>query len=264
MNKKDRKALAEEQLEYITNMSTENSINNTKIFKIQFKVPHKYESKYEDTEIQVVEQSTISATLKECNTDGLVTVLNFASAVRPCGGWLQGGTGQEESLASATTLYIPLQKAATKMYKLNEEDPQNGYYHNFAVYTPDVSIVRNSDGELLETHSNISVISVPSVNTTRVFEYAQKKKMDFIDTRKTIDIVMKSRCVSILKIAAKYDTETLILGAYGCDQTSKNNPNTVSWVFKNLLSREFNGVFKKVVFAIQDENNLDSFNQVLM
>ena len=73
---------------------------------------------------------------------------------------------------------------------------------------------------------------------------------------------MESRCTAILKVAAKYDTEVLILGAFGCD-VFRNNPNDVAWTFKKLLDKTFSGVFKKVVFAIPEEGaNLEAFTQI--
>jgi uncharacterized protein (TIGR02452 family) len=263
MNKKERTAAAEEHYKLINNLQveTKKSITKTKIFKINVDIPSpKYEPKYEKTEIQVVSQSLVTTTLKEVSDD-LVTILNVSSATNPCGEWLNGGIGQEESLASSTTLYLPLQQSASKMYELNEDNEKNGYYQDLAVYTPGVIFIRNIDGVLLEKQTSVSVISVPAVNSARVLEHAKKKRLNINNTEKTIDKIMKSRCVAILKIAAKYETHVLILTAYGCG-TCKNNPHTIAWIFKNLLSKEFKGVFKKVIFCIQDKVQLESFENM--
>ena len=71
--------------------------------------------------------------------------------------------------------------------------------------------------------------------------------------------VMESRCSAILKVAAKYNTDVLILNAFGCG-VFKNNPNDVAWIFKQLLERTFSRVFKKIIFAI-DNDNVDVFRK---
>jgi uncharacterized protein (TIGR02452 family) len=264
MNKKERITAAKEHYKLINNLQveTEKSITKTKIFKINVDVPpSKYEEKYEKTEIEVVGQSVVTTSLKEFSENVLVTILNVSSATNPCGEWLTGGIGQEESLAASTTLYLSLQQSASKMYELNENNEKNGYYQDLAVYTPNVIFLRNIDGVLLDKQTSVSVISVPAVNSGRVLEHAKKKRLNIHNTEKTIDKIMKSRCVAILKIAAKYETQILILTAYGCGDC-KNNPHTIAWVFKNLLGKEFKGVFKKVIFSIQDKVQLESFENM--
>lgn len=63
-----------------------------------------------------------------------MTVLNFASAKHPGGGWLNGSMAQEESLALATTLYLPLSKTAKPMYDRNEMNPKLGFYNDLIVF----------------------------------------------------------------------------------------------------------------------------------
>ena len=184
-----------------------------------------------------------------------MTVLNFASAKHPGGGWLNGSMAQEESLALATTLYLPLSKTAKPMYDRNEMNPKLGFYNDLIVYSPDVLVFRDDDGEFIEKAFPIAVISVPAVNAGNVRDNVKKMTA-------RIKTVMESRCTAILKVA-KYDTEILILGAFGCG-VFKNNPNDVAWMFKQLLGKTFAGVFKKVVFAIpQGDKNMESFEQII-
>ena len=269
MSRKQRKQKAEEHLDMISNLSgnkletLNKSINNTKIFGIKVGVPPPiYEQRYEDTEIRVDETTTINAVIANHSLnspDEVMTVLNFASTKHPCGDWLKGGTSQEESLAHATTLYIPLVRTAKPMYDLNERDTKNGFYQDLMVYTPNVIVLRDDVGDLLETHFNVSIISVPAVNTCNVYEHAKKKHIGsrLMDTQ--IHKVMESRCSAILKVAAKYNTDVLILNAFGCG-VFKNNPNDVAWIFKQLLERTFSRVFKKIIIAI-DNDNVDVFRK---
>ena len=63
----------------------------------------------------------------------------------------------------------------------------------------------------------------------------------------------------ILKIAADQGAEILILGAFGCGVFGQA-PAEVANVFKEFLRNEFNGCFKKVIFAIPDK---ESYNYLV-
>lgn len=270
MSRRQRKARAEEHYEFITHLEShhqeivDRSIKNTKIFGIQVGVPSPvYEQRYKETKIELQSCTTINAIFNSGTWGDKMTVLNFASAKHPGGGWLNGSMAQEESLALATTLYLPLSKTAKPMYDRNEMNPKLGFYNDLIVYSPDVLVFRDDDGEFIEKAFPIAVISVTAVNAGNVRDNVKKKRLDMNKMTARIKTVMESRCTAILKVAAKYDTEILILGAFGCG-VFKNNPNDVAWMFKQLLSKTFAGVFKKVVFAIpQGDKNMESFEQII-
>jgi len=269
MSRKQRREHAEEHLAFIQNLPADQqilvdlSIKETKIFQIKVGIPPPvYEPRYEETDIHVVDGTTIQTVLDyKVDPEQLVTVLNFASATHPGGGWLRGSRAQDESLAMASTLFFPLSKVASKMYSLNEKDPKNGFYQDLIVYSPHVAVLKDDDNELLNTPVYMSVISVPAVNVGVVHEYTEKKRLDLYQIDSQIKKVMMSRCTAILKVAAKYNTDTLILGAFGCG-VFRNNPNDVAWTFSQLLNKQFLGVFKKVIFAIPNDKNLGVFQQI--
>ena len=65
--------------------------------------------------------------------------------------------------------------------------------------------------------------------------------------------VMEDRIDHILYSAYKNKVDCLILGAFGCGVFS-NDPKDVATIFKNLLEIKYNKTFKKVVFAIPNQN----------
>ena len=62
---------------------------------------------------------------------------------------------------------------------------------------------------------------------------------------------MIERMRRILMICAEKKLEVLVLGAFGCG-VFKNSPHFVATQWKKLLNEKFEGVFRKVVFAIYD------------
>lgn len=255
MSRKQLIQKAEEHNEFLKNLPedlkkiVDSSIHQTKIFGIKVGVPCPlYKSKYNDSKI-LFEQNNIMTSILNQTTDGLITILNVGSMKSPGGGWLKGYMEKEESIIHATTLYPSLLHGAKEIYNRNENDPKDGYYQDLIVYTPNVVI--------LENQKTISVITVPAVNALKVFEHTLKKHQNLQSASIQIKKVMESRCVAILKIAAKYNTEVLILDSFGCDS------NDIAWIFGQLLKKTFKGVFKNVIFAIQEQENMEIFQSII-
>ncbi|KJA27582.1 hypothetical protein HYPSUDRAFT_34684 [Hypholoma sublateritium FD-334 SS-4] len=81
-------------------------------------------------------------------TDRRIGVLNFASAKKPGGGFINGSQAQEESIARSSTLYPSLTTdVATQFYGHYIDDPDNPYYTHAMVYSPNVILIRNDNGE---------------------------------------------------------------------------------------------------------------------
>ena len=269
MSRKELVQKAEKHFEFLENLTddlkiiTDSSINQTKIFGIKVGVPCPlYKSKYDDSQV-TVEQNTIVPIILDQKTDGLISILNVGSMKNPGGKWLKGYTTQEESIVHASTLYLSLVHGAKEIYDRNDNDPKGGYYQDLIVYSPNVIMLKDDDGYALKNPKTISVITVPAVNALRVCEHDMKKHKNLYDSMEQIKKIMESRCTAVLKVAAKYNTEVLILGAFGCDEVFKNNPNDIAWVFDQLLKKTFKGVFKKVIFCIPDEENLEIFQSII-
>lgn len=81
--------------------------------------------------------------------DNKIGILNFASAKNPGGGFLNGASAQEESIARSSTLYASLKSEAVEpFYDLHRHDPQAGYYSHTMIYSPNVLLLRDDEGTL--------------------------------------------------------------------------------------------------------------------
>ncbi len=65
----------------------------------------------------------------------------------------------------------------------------------------------------------------------------------------------KEKIRTILRIAGKYNHDSLVLSAFGCGAFA-NPPNHVAELFKEVFSEdEFFGFFRNIVFAIFEDHN---------
>jgi uncharacterized protein (TIGR02452 family) len=174
-------------------------------------------------------------------------ILNFASAKNPGGGFLTGSAAQEESITRASGLY-PCISQMDKMYATNAKDRKCLYY-DFAIYSPQVPIIRNSDDELQKPY-NIDIVTCPAVNAN----VARQRGCSEDEINET----MRRRIDIILTIFAKHGCETIVLGAFGTGVFG-NYPDIVAHLFKDALKGEFKNVFKHVHFAITDRQRAECF-----
>ncbi|CAA7260612.1 unnamed protein product [Cyclocybe aegerita] len=125
-----------------------------------------------DTKIVIGEYSTLVGARKLHETVGsdldakseTIGALNFASAKKPGGGFLNGSQAQEESIARASTLYPSLITPAAKdFYQLYAEDPDNAFYTHAMVYSPAVVLMRNDKGDW-KSPIEVDVLSSAAVN----------------------------------------------------------------------------------------------------
>ncbi len=69
------------------------------------------------------------------NPNSKITILNFASAKNPGGGFLNGSQAQEESIARATTLCKSLRKYDKEFYQYHR-DLKSPLYSNLMIHSP--------------------------------------------------------------------------------------------------------------------------------
>lgn len=186
-------------------------------------------------------------------------VLNFASARNPGGGFLNGSGAQEESLARATGLY-PCISEVTEYYQKNRQSG-TGLYTDNMIYSPRVPVIRDDNGDFLESPFRISILTAPAVNRKAVEENEPERLSEVKPT-------MNGRIKKVLKVAADNNHKELVLGAWGCG-VFDNDPRTISKLFKKNLEGEdsFRKEFGKVIFAVLDEpspnSNFEVFGEVL-
>uniref|UniRef100_A0A7S2RNQ6 Microbial-type PARG catalytic domain-containing protein n=1 Tax=Mucochytrium quahogii TaxID=96639 RepID=A0A7S2RNQ6_9STRA len=211
-----------------------------------------------NTETFVCNLSTLKAgqAMKEMmGHDGTVTVLNFASAKRPGGGFRKGANAQEESLARTSCLYSCLEQFLQRgnMYDVNKHCDL--LYTDCAIFSPDIPFIRTCD-PIWSTFSSplrLSVITIPAPNAGAFLEKTKKTKQDL----KKVDIALRKRIERMLNIAKENRCANLVLGAFGCG-VFQNSSRDVANIFKDLLDGKFKGVFKTVCFAITTRSSEES------
>lgn len=203
---------------------------------------------YEETCIEVRNETTLTA-VKYLLTKGENPVaLNFASATTPGGGFLTGARAQEEYLARSSGLWSCLHQNPMYSYHQDRLDP---FYADFVIYSPDVPIVRDDNSDFLEEPYSCSIITSPAVHAHGVRRYMPEREAEIIP-------VMRERMLKVLAVAAKHGHASLVLGAWGCGAFG-NDGYEIAEVFRLVLEEEFPGVFKHIVFAITDWSDDNKF-----
>lgn len=191
------------------------------------------------TTFEVSDETTLAAARRLAG-NGRVLALNFASARRPGGGFLGGALAQEESLCRSSGLFSCID--GHEMYRHHAE-MSGGFYTNYALYSPDVPVFKDDEGNRLASFYACSFITAAAVNAGAISD----------EERERVPGEMSKRIEKILAIAAHHGHESLVLGAWGCG-VFKNDPETIADGFRSALVTRLAGVFRHVVFEIYDRS----------
>ncbi len=191
-----------------------------------------------NTAIEVRNETTLSAGKRLLNTGYNPVVLNFASATSPGGGFLEGSRAQEEYLARSTCLYECLRDNPMYEYHRAAYDP---LYTNYVLYSPNVPVIRNDEGGLLEKPYTIGIITSPAVNAR---ELPQSRHHE-------AGPAMWHRILKVLSVGVLNGHDAIVLGAWGCGAFG-NDVHEIAGLFHKALSENFQGAYQKVLFAITD------------
>jgi uncharacterized protein (TIGR02452 family) len=193
------------------------------------------------TSIAVANETTLAAARRLVEKGLRVVALNFASAKHPGGGFRSGARAQEESLAWSSGLYACL--VGNPMYDFHRtlDDPM---YTSYAIYSPDVPVIRANEETLLEEPWVCSFITAAAVNAKQVLTRDPSRRPE-------IRPAMRERVLKVLTVAALQGHDTLVLGAWGCGAFG-NDGQEIAELFQEALADRFSGVFESVVFAITD------------
>ncbi|KAF9561589.1 hypothetical protein CPC08DRAFT_424712 [Agrocybe pediades] len=182
-------------------------------------------------------------------------VLNYASATKPGGGFLNGAEAQEESIARSSTLYPSLcSQEATKFYALHK-DAQNmtPSYSHAIIYSPNVTVFRDDDGGWTYPF-NINVVTCAAVNAGEL-----RKATGPITAGLDVEIetTMRERMGRILYVFEQDGVRNLVLGTFGTG-VFRNKVATVARIWASLLvgNGRFKYSFKRIIFAI---TGMDAF-----
>lgn len=230
------------------------SESSTVMFPSDLKITEFFKPSYEsESKKPVVDfyQGTTVYTIKLIHTlypQERIGALNFASAIQPGGGFLSGAQAQEESLCRSSGLYECLSQFDDAFYVLPE---RNGVYCNSLIISPSVPFFKDDDGTKWNEIVSCDVVSIACVNLAK---FLPKTK----SSRIIIHHVLKLRIKMLLCAFEKLESETIILGAWGCG-VFRNSIVEISTLFANVLKNFNSKKIQRIIFAIPDSDTFVQF-----
>ncbi|MFC1609588.1 TIGR02452 family protein [Myxococcota bacterium] len=194
-----------------------------------------------ETRVEVTSETTLAAAYRLGRDGQKPVALNFASAKKPGGGFLNGARAQEESLARASGLYACIRD--NPIYAFHKEHP-DPIYASYVIYSPAVPVFRDDDGALLDEPYPCAFITAAAPNAKIVLKSAPSRQGE-------VRAAMDERIHRVLGIAAMHEHDALVLGAWGCGVFG-NDTDMVAQLFRSALDDAFRGAFERVIFAIAD------------
>ncbi|UJR82604.1 TIGR02452 family protein [Sandaracinus amylolyticus] len=188
------------------------------------------------TTITVANETTLVGAKRLHDAGHRVAALVFGSARNPGGGFLGGSEAQEESLARASALYACEEGSPFYEHHRAHRAP---YYSHHVIHAPDVPVLRDDAGTLLESPWPCTFLVAAAPN-----------RRDLDPDEETAP-VMAERIARILDVAAAHGHRTLVLGAFGCG-VFRNDPVEVAGLFATALEGSHAGVFDEVRFSVLD------------
>jgi uncharacterized protein (TIGR02452 family) len=129
------------------------------------------------------------------------------------------------------------------------------------IFSPDVPVIKDDMGNLLDEPYLVSFITAPAVNAGIVRQREGKENIEKIPQ------VMLNRIEKILLLAILEGCDAIVLGAYGCG-VFRNNPVSVAGYFNTLLNGKtaYKKYYRKVLFSVFDrtpsQNNFKAFDSI--
>ncbi|MBK8624504.1 MAG: TIGR02452 family protein [Saprospiraceae bacterium] len=196
------------------------------------------------TEIIFKNSTTIEAILSE-KDEQKIAALNFSSAKNPGGGFINGASAQEESLARSSSLYSSLVKD-TLMYDYNKKR-STFLYSDYMIYSSDVIFWFDDHGQFVNPPIKVDIITAPAPNKGAMIQHNRTEELQLLDS------IFKERINKVLSLAAYQGVEYIILGAWGCG-VFRNDISSVAKMFKQVIDEKYSNTFKKIIFSIYDSS----------
>ena len=190
-----------------------------------------------------------------------ILVLNFANPVNPGGGVRRGARAQEEDLCRKSSLLFSLESDYAQRYYRYNKSLHTYMGSDAIILTPNVEIIKDVNGDLLEESVIVSVMTCAAPMITQGMEGLNDEQYQEL---------FYNRICGILKCAAYWGYQALVLGAFGCGAFG-NDAKLVSDLFYKAL-KEFNydgmrakDFFRRIDFAVLDRTpgqyNFNEFNR---
>lgn len=231
MNKNCRERIYHSNIKFVE----ENDIEIPKTTVVKYADIHTMKDKHLEQGRAVLYDMTTDVCARYSGIGTNIVVMNFASRFRVGGGYTTGARAQEEDLCRVMPqLYPSLKKVR---YPFNEDT---------VLITPNVTIFRDTNYNLLKDSDRVTV-GVVSASAPNL----RNEKYDEERIKRTL----RNMYISVKKILP--DTDTLILGAWGCGAYG-NDPYNMAIVMKSI-NDEYGGLYKNIIFSIPPGPNYDAF-----
>ncbi|MBQ2988378.1 MAG: TIGR02452 family protein [Clostridia bacterium] len=188
---------------------------------------------------------------RDLPADEKILVLNFANPFRPGGGVRLGAMAQEEDLCRRSSLLLSLESEEASRYYMHNLSLQTYLSSHAVMITPDVEIIRDCYGRLLDETAVVSVMTCAAPIMTPNREGL---------TQGQYEALFYERICGMLVCAAHLGYRTLVLGAIGCGAFG-NDAEMVSDLFcRAIRELDFGGagakdIFRRIEFAVMDHSS---------
>ena len=184
-----------------------------------------------------------------------VLVLNFANPVNIGGGVYKGAKTQEEDLCRRSSLLRSLETPHSLRYYSNNRKLHTHMGSDAMIFSPEVEIFRDEHGGLMDETVIVAVLTCAAPMISYGLEGMSEREYRYM---------FYNRIVGMIKCAAYFGYEDLVLGAWGCGAFG-NDAAVVSDLFcKALMEQSQNGaqtkdLFRRIVFAVRSRGE-ESYN----
>ncbi|KAJ7029980.1 hypothetical protein C8F04DRAFT_1398083 [Mycena alexandri] len=245
------------------------------------------------TEIVLCECSTLEGVQLLLLRARKISVLNFASANSPGGGFLGGSRAQEESIARSSNLYSSLMTPTAQHFYAHHKrgaNKKNKYYSHAMIYTRGVQLIRSDAGAWIKP-ARVDMLTSAAVNSGAVRNreggrdregeeskgggrahfnsaaIAEASTFAFTpaeDVEQRIESVMRKRMGRLLYLFEQQGAQDLVLGSFGTGAFRNKVPMVAKLWVELLLAphARFRHSFEMVVFAIIDQKTCAVFKDV--
>lgn len=263
---------------YSTDSILINSVNNSKqntiIYQEDSYPDISNHSIHSNTMIEVNKLRSLECAINEHskNPNSKICVMNFASSTNPGGGVEKGSSAQEEALCRCSTLYPTLiqPKCYNNFYNVNRR-LKDRLHTDAIIYSPNIQIIKTDEQYPKRLSKDqfviVDILSCAAPNLRDRFSYADSDTGDFISiSNDQLYSIHLKRAKHILHIAAVYNVDIFITGAFGCG-AFQNDPIVVAKAYNDAL-KDYKQYFEKIIFAVYCNNyekyNFDVFNRTII
>lgn len=184
-------------------------------------------------------------------------VHNFANAVHPGGGFLEGAPAQEEDLCRKSTLYSSLTSAEAAPYYARNRAVKKGLYTDSMLFSPSVVVFRAGENNLLPEPFATGVFTLAAPDLRRWSPEAR------VPHREVQEAVQR-RLEMLLDYAALKGIRHLVLGAWGCGAFCHDPVEMAALTRRVLVESGRSRNFETIAFAIKgpaDGANIRAFEK---